>query len=155
VIKEMDSSAFSIWVANCPRRKEAVLRFWKTLIVEDHVLFRQILREFLQAHIPLTAIEEAGNGKEALEKVAAQQPDLIFMDIQLPDSNGLKLTQQIKAQHQQMVIVILSHYDLPEYREAAFQNGANFFLAKGSSANEEILALAQKIFPDSNSCREG
>ncbi len=123
--------------------------------MEGHVLFRKILREVLQTHIPGSAIEEAGNGKETLEKVAAQQPDLIFMDIQLPDGNGLKLVQQIKAQHPQMVVVILAHDDLPEYREAAFQSGASFFLVKGSSVHEEILSLVPNILPNSNSFWEG
>ena len=81
---------------------------------------------------PTIAIDEVADGGEALQKVEALLPDLIFMDIQLPGENGLELTKKIKATHPNMTIFILTQHDTPEYREAAFQYGADRFIGKTS-----------------------
>jgi DNA-binding NarL/FixJ family response regulator len=72
----------------------------------------------------------------------ASSPDTIFMDLRLPGANGLELTQKIKAQSPDTVVVIITNYDLPEYREAAFQSGADHFLSKDS-----FLKLINSISP--------
>ncbi len=92
------------------------LRF---LLVDDANRFRQVLREVLQVSFPTIAIDQAANRGEALQKVDAFLPDLIFMDIRLPGENGLELTKRIKTTHPKIVILILTYYDTPEYREAA------------------------------------
>jgi len=95
-------------------------------------------------------ISEAADGEEALEKIKAHLPDLIFMDIKLPGESGLELTKKIKADSPQMVIIILTSYDLPEYREAASKYGANYFLSKGSTTKENILTLVKSILSNRN-----
>jgi DNA-binding NarL/FixJ family response regulator len=122
---------------------------FKTLIVEDNAAFRITLLDILSAQFPSIAIEEAADGKEALQKVDSFQPHLIFMDIRLPGENGLHLTQKIKTKYPEVVIIVLTSYDLPEYREAAYRYGANYFMIKGSSTNQEILALVESILKES------
>jgi len=90
-------------------------------------------------------VEEAVDGAEALEKVKAFRPDLIFMDIRLPGETGLELTKKIKASHPEIVIIILTHYDLPEYREAANDGGADDFIPKGSLNLADIEQLVKSI----------
>ena len=121
---------------------------FKTLIVEDNAPFRQLLREILCTRFPSTVIWEAADGKEALKRVDTFPPDLMFIDIRLPGENGLELTKKIKTYHPKIIIIILTSYDLPEYREAAYQYGANYFFSKGSSTREEILALVESILSD-------
>jgi DNA-binding NarL/FixJ family response regulator len=121
-----------------------------TLIVEDNVSFRKYFKESLQNRFPSMVIEEAGDGNEVLEKVENLCPALIFMDIRLPGENGLQLTKKIKKSHSDIKIIILTTYDLPEYREAAFQYGANSFMTKDSLNWGEIDALIKSISPDSN-----
>lgn len=118
---------------------------FKTLIVEDNVTFRQSLKAILDAEFPSMDIEEAADGTEALEKVHTFGPNLIFMDIKLPGMNGLELTKKIKGDHAGIVIVILTSYDLPEYRAAAEEFGADHFIPKGSSSREELLRLVQSV----------
>jgi DNA-binding NarL/FixJ family response regulator len=125
------------------------MRPFRTLLVEDNAAFRQTLFDILSAQFPSIVIEEAAEGKEAMQKIESVLPHLIFMDIKLPGENGLQLTQKIKAKHPQVTIIMLTSYDLPEYREAAYQYGANYFIVKGSSTNEEILALVRSILKDS------
>jgi YesN/AraC family two-component response regulator len=120
----------------------------KTLIVEDSPFFRQLLKETLQSQFPSMEIMEATNGKDALQKIDAFLPDLVFMDIKLPGESGLDLTQKIKSRHPGIRILILTSYDFPEYREAAAQYGANHFLSKGTTTKDQILALVQSILSE-------
>lgn len=93
-------------------------------------------------------ISEAGDGEEALRKIKAHLPDLIFIDIKLPGENGLELTKKIKADYPDITVIILTSYDLPEYREAAHQYKADYFLPKGSTSTEDILKLVQSILSE-------
>jgi CheY-like chemotaxis protein len=120
----------------------------RTLLVEDSNFFRQLLKESLLSRFPKMEILEAVDGEEALQKITTHPPDLIFMDIKLPGESGLELTQKIKSQYPDIVIIILTSYDTPEYREAARQYHANYFLSKGASTKESILTLIESILSD-------
>lgn len=121
---------------------------YKTLIVEDNDMFRHSLNEILHTRFPSMSIAEAADGKDALDKVAGLHPDLVFMDIKLPDENGLSLTRTIKADHRDTVVIIITAYDIPEYRQAALQSGASYFMAKGTLSGEEILSVVKQLVED-------
>jgi DNA-binding NarL/FixJ family response regulator len=114
-----------------------------TLIVEDNPSFRVSLREILAARFPQMAVNEVGSGEEALERIESLRPDLMFVDIRLPGQNGLELTKQVRKDDTEVVIVILTNYDLPEFREAAYQYGADYFFSKSTSTMEEILTAVE------------
>ena len=116
------------------------------LIVEDNKIFRQSLKEMLCNAFPSMIIEEAKNGKEALQKIEDHTPDFIFMDIRLPRASGVTLTKKIKTAHPDIIIAVLTSYDLPEYRNAALQSGANHFLSKSSSTRKHIIELVESNF---------
>jgi DNA-binding NarL/FixJ family response regulator len=118
---------------------------FKVLIVEDSPVFSAALRANLQAHFPLMTLEQAAGVREALAKVDSMQPDLIFTDMRLPDGNGLELTRSIRAAGIESVIIILTSHDLPEYREAAFNCGADHFMTKGSNNISEIFGVVDSI----------
>lgn len=121
---------------------------FRTLIVEDNAVFRQSFKEILHMQFPYMAVDEATDGEQALQKIDSFGPDLIFMDIVLPGENGLELTKKIKTGYPAITIIILTNYDLPEYRDAANEYGANYFMSKSSSTREEILALLKSILSD-------
>lgn len=118
---------------------------FKTLIVDDSAFYRQLLKETLHARFPSMELFEAADGEEALRKIENYFPDLIFMDIKLPGESGLEITKKIKTQYPNIIIIILTAYDIPEYREAAVQAKADYFLSKGSSSKESILNLVESI----------
>ena len=122
----------------------------KVLIVEDSAMYRQILRDTLHFRFPKIEISEALDGAEVLAKLTASPPDVIFMDIKLPGESGLELTRKIKTEYPATTIIILTSYDLPEYREAANQYKANHFLAKGSTTRDQILKLTESILSEQN-----
>ena len=117
----------------------------RVLVVEDSTIFRTLLKETLQSRFPTTKILEAADGEEAMRQIAAHPPDLIFMDIKLPGENGLDLTAKIKNKYPDVVVIVLTSYDTPEYREAAVKVKADHFLAKGSTSRAGILTLVDSI----------
>ena len=119
---------------------------FRILIVEDNGLFRQALREGLQLSFPGVAIDEATNGVEALHRVQAFVPDLILMDMKLPGKSGLRLTQEIKAVYPFVIIFILTNYDSPECREAAFRYGVDSFIAKESLNRMRLEELVRSYY---------
>ena len=114
-------------------------------VLEDNALFLQFLKETLHSRFPSMDILEAANGDEAMQKIKTLPPNAIFMDLRLPGENGLELTKKIKAQHPDIIVAILTNYDLPEYREAAYQCGADHFLSKDS-----FLKMINSILPNRN-----
>jgi DNA-binding NarL/FixJ family response regulator len=119
------------------------------LIVEDNAIFRRTFKENLQKKIPNITIQEAEEGKGALEKVESFHPRLIFMDIRMPGENGLSLTKKIKTKYPETQVFILTSYDNPEYQEAARQSGASRFISKDDLNLEEIKTWIESISPDS------
>ncbi len=117
----------------------------RVLLVEDNDVYRSVLRENLLKHFPSMVIDEATNGEEALEKVKVAPPRLMFIDIRLPGMNGLQLTQMIKKDFPTVRIAIVTGYDLPEYRQAALQYGADGIFVKESLKWDEIEALVKAI----------
>ena len=121
------------------------IRSLKVMMVEDDDHFRQTLKKLLMSQFPSFSFEEARDGREAMEKIETYLPDLVFMDIKLPGENGLELTKKIKRMHPVTVVIILTGYDMPEYRQAAHESGANHFASKESSSATEILGLVESI----------
>jgi CheY-like chemotaxis protein len=119
---------------------------FRVLIVEDSTLFRQLFKEALHNRFPSVEIYEATEGGEALLQVETLRPNLIFMDIRLPGENGLELTQKIKARFPNITVIILTGYDLPEYREASSQY-ADYFFSKDSLTTKNIFTLLESILP--------
>jgi DNA-binding NarL/FixJ family response regulator len=116
-----------------------------TLIVEDNPSFRGSLKEILGARFPQLAVDEVGSSEEALQKMEKFRPDLMFVDIRLPGQNGLELTRRVRKDDAEVVIVILTNYDLPEFREAAYRYGVNYFFSKSTSSMEEIVTAVELV----------
>jgi DNA-binding NarL/FixJ family response regulator len=140
----MDHGAFILNVMEDRVPEESIL--FNTLIVEDNEAFRRILRSMLGDRFPTMVIEEAGDAEQAMSKIQHWTPDLIFVDIRLPGLNGLDLTRRITTGRPRPKIVILTSYDQLEYRKAAFECGASYFLTKGSVTSEEIEELVRSIW---------
>lgn len=120
------------------------MSMFNTLLVEDNKIFRETLADLLISHFPTIFVKEACDAQDALTQVEISRPDMIFMDIDLPGENGLDLTRKIKDVYEYIVIIILSGYDIPEYRQQAFRNGADCFISKGGIyCMSDILARVE------------
>lgn len=118
-------------------------RSFKALVVEDNASFRRVLKDLLNRQFPLVHLDEARDKREAMTKIGRCDPDLVFMDIKLPDANGLQLTEKIKQKCPRLAVIILTSYDYPEYRQAAEKSGADHFVSKDKVSDASFLATIQ------------
>ncbi|MCG8427488.1 MAG: response regulator transcription factor [Chromatiales bacterium] len=121
--------------------KKSEHRLFCTLIVEDSAVFSETLSKVIHQHFPTMHLELVDDGLQVLDMVDRCKPDIILMDIKLPGIDGITLTKSIKLRVGEVVVVILSNHDIPEYRQAAFKHGADCFISKGSSSCvDEVIA---------------
>lgn len=111
------------------------------LLVDDHAILRQGLRMVLESEPGFTVVAEAKNGNEALNKAAQLKPDVIVLDIGLPDIPGNEIARQIRAQNPATRIVILSMHAKEAYVVEALNAGATAYVLKGSEATELVDAI--------------
>ncbi len=113
----------------------------KVLIVDDHPVFRDGLRNVLETAEDLAVIGEAKDGTEALEAAESLQPDVIIMDINIPELNGLQATRLIKTDHPDINIIMLTAYDDDEQIYHAIRTGASAYYAKDVSPDYLVQAI--------------
>ena len=123
---------------------------FKILIVDPNDPFRQSLKKVLVNHFPFVDIREASDGRQGLDMVQNFRPNLLFIDIHLPSESGLDLARQIKIDHPDIIIVILTSYDLPEYKAAAKESGIEHLVPKDDWTGEDMIALVHTILTDLN-----
>ena len=111
------------------------------LIVDDQVLVRAGLRTILEEEDDIEVVGEAGDGQEAIAMAGAVSPDVILMDIRMPNMDGLEATRCICSAEAPPHIVILTTFDLDEYVYEALRAGASGFLLKDALADDLIRAV--------------
>lgn len=123
---------------------------FKILIVDPNSPFRLSLKMILVNRFPFVDIELASDGNEGLDKVNTFSPNLIFLEIHLPAENGLELARKIKAGHPDIIIVMLTSYDLPEYQSAAEKSGIEHLVPKDEWTGEDMIDLVRSILSDTD-----
>jgi DNA-binding NarL/FixJ family response regulator len=112
----------------------------RVLIVDDQPRARESLKSLLSTSSRVGEMNEACNGREAVQLVRECQPDVVLMDVRMPEVNGLTATAQIKALWPQVKVILLSMYS--EYRGEALAAGADAFVGKGEAPDELLDLLA-------------
>jgi two-component system, LytTR family, response regulator len=117
----------------------------RTLIVDDEPIARKVLREDLASFDDVEIIGEADNGASALQKISADQPDLVLLDLQMPEMGGLEVVRNLKRGTHMPVIVIVTAYD--KYALQAFEAGAIDYLLKpvGTDRLAEAVERARRL----------
>ena len=111
----------------------------RVLVVDDQIRARQGLKALLATWPQLKEIREATNGKQALALVEECQPDLVLMDVRMPDMDGLEATRRIKASWPHVLVVVLSMYT--EYAAEAIAAQADAFVCKGEPPDKLLETL--------------
>jgi DNA-binding LytR/AlgR family response regulator len=117
----------------------------KTLIVDDEPVARKVLREELESLSGVEVIGEADNGAAALDQIASRRPDLVLLDLQMPEMGGFEVIRKIRHGAHMPVIVIVTAYD--KYALQAFEAGAIDYLLKpvGQDRLAEAIEKARRI----------
>lgn len=113
----------------------------RILLVDDHTLFRQGLRQLLETTEDLLVVGEAGSGNEALALVETLAPDVVLMDIAMPDLDGIAATAVLHERFPNVRVVMLTMYDATTHGEAARAAGASTYVSKNSRAEELLQAI--------------
>ena len=113
----------------------------KIILVDDHVLVRDGIKALLEEENDINVINEASNGVEALEILKNHQPNLLIVDISMPEMNGIEVIKIAKQQYSNLKTLVLSMHDSEEYVLNSIDAGADGFLLKGASKIEFLKAL--------------
>ena len=105
----------------------------RVLLVDDHPVVREGLRAVLSSEPGIAMVGEACSGAEALQKVDELAPEVVLMDIQIPETNGLEVMRQIHRTHPDIAVIILTVYDSEIYCIDALRSGAQGYLLKDAS----------------------
>ncbi|MEV7724498.1 response regulator [Streptomyces sp. NPDC101733] len=108
----------------------------RVLIVDDQMMVREGFSVLLNAMEGIEVVGEAVDGRQAIAQVAALRPDVVLMDIRMPEMNGLEATRQIVAADTDAKVLVLTTFDLDEYVYQALRAGASGFLLKDASARQ-------------------
>ncbi len=111
------------------------------LILDDHPMFREGLKAIIGSDARFEVIGEAGNATEGFRMARKLKPDLILIDISLPDQSGIQLTYEIRQHLPDTQVMIVSMYSKIDYISGAFQAGASGYMAKESASEKLIDAL--------------
>lgn len=110
-------------------------------VVDDHVLFREGFVSMLQSCPDFNIVGEAGSAMEAIEKVGELRPDLVLLDIGLPDGNGLDVMKVLRLQKPDLKVVILTVYESDDLLVQAIRSGANGYLLKTMPMSQVLASI--------------
>lgn len=113
----------------------------KILIVDDHEVVRDGLSVMMEREDDFTVVGEAKNGLEAVEKAESLHPDVVLMDLRMPEMDGVEAMRQIRAKQDGIQFLVLTTYDSDEYIFDAIEAGAKGYLLKDASREELFRAV--------------
>jgi DNA-binding NarL/FixJ family response regulator len=113
----------------------------RLIIVDDHPVVREGLRALLDTEPEVEVVEEASTGSEALSLVASVHPDLVLMDLQMPEMDGVVATRRIRQRHEDVNVLILTTYDTDADIARAVEAGATGYLLKDATRDELMGAI--------------
>lgn len=113
----------------------------RVLLADDHTILRAGLKMMLNAQPDIEVIGEAQDGHQAIQEALRTQPDIILMDITMPDMNGIEATRQVKRLLPDVKILMLTMHEHDEYVFQALQAGASGYLLKEAADTDLITAL--------------
>ena len=113
----------------------------RVILADDHVFVRDGIKSLLENEANITVVGEATDGLEALALIDSVQPDLLILDIRMPNMTGIEVVEQLRSKNNLVKIVMLSMHESEEYVLKSIQAGADGYLLKGSSKEEFLKAL--------------
>ena len=130
------------------------MKRFSVVIVEDHQLLRELLIDLLGRNEKYNVIGQSASCKEAMEVVGVLKPEIVLLDLNLPDGSGLEIIPVIRKISKNSKIVVLSMHVHPAYAQKAIRFGADGYITKNSSHQEILTAIDEVINGDQYICSE-
>jgi DNA-binding NarL/FixJ family response regulator len=116
----------------------------RILLADDHKMFRQGLRELLERNKGFVVVGEATTGREVLAQVQALQPEIVLLDIQMPETDGVAVARQLAHSYPELKVIMLTMYRQDQHLFEAIKAGARAYLLKDADA-EELIDVIQRV----------
>jgi DNA-binding NarL/FixJ family response regulator len=113
----------------------------RILIADDHTLLRQGIRSLIEDQADIVVVGEAEDGRSAVQLAHTLRPNVVLMDIAMPSLNGLEATRQIKREHPEIQVLVLTMYEHEEYFRQVLEAGASGYILKRAAASELLAAI--------------
>lgn len=113
----------------------------KIVLADDHKLVRQGIRSLLEMHPEIEVIGEAGDGEELLKKISELNPDIVLLDVMMPNWNGIEAAKIVRQGGEQTRLIFLTMYSNSSYVVRALQNGAYGYVLKDADFSEILQAI--------------
>ena len=126
------------------RKIKFLMNTYRIVVADDQALIREEIKKMLGECAQVELVGEACDGLEALALVEKLPPDMVILDISMPNLGGLGATRQIKRLHPEVKVLILTMHNSPEYLQGALAAGANGYLLK-EDANEDLFTAIEKV----------
>ena len=117
----------------------------RVLLADDHAMMRDGLQALLKTAADIEVVASVGNGREALARTMALKPDVVIMDVTMPEMNGIEAANLLREKHPEIRIVMLSMHSSSEHVYRALQAGASGYLLK-ESAGAEIISAVRAVY---------
>lgn len=113
----------------------------RVVLVDDHPVLREGTRAVLAQHTGISVVGVAGDGRTALALVNEKRPNVLLLDVHLPDVSGVEVTRQVRSRYPEMAIVVLTGYEDAGYARALLRLGVRGYLRKAASPDEIVAAV--------------
>ena len=117
----------------------------KVFIADDSEVLRERLTNMLNDIEGIEIVGEAGNGAEAVGSILKLQPDVVILDIRMPEGNGINALQAIKKAQPDIVVIMFTNYPYPQYRRKCIVAGADYFFDKSTEFEKVTETLKQSL----------
>ena len=118
----------------------------RILVVDDDAAFRQRVKAFFAREADMEVVGDASDGEEAITKAQELKPDVVLMDVRMPGLNGVSATRKLREEMPEVKVIMLSVFDLPEYKDAAMVSGASGYVVKKSMI-EALVPEIRRVCP--------
>ncbi|MDP1623555.1 MAG: response regulator transcription factor [Bacteroidales bacterium] len=117
----------------------------KLLIADDSLMIRERIKNLVRNFTEVSIVGEAGNGKTAMEMIRKFDPDLLLLDLRMPEMGGMDVLKGMKEANMRTKVCILTNYPYPQYRDKCLALGADYFLCKSDDFEKLNIVISNTI----------
>ena len=128
---------------------------FRVLIVEKNTVYSRMVKKLIVSQYAFIDVRDVVNGQEAIRKVKLLVPDIVIVSIHIAGINGLELVQRIKSINEETIVIVLSNFNMDEYRKSSLASGADYFFTKDFASEEMLQVIHDQLPPEERTGPQG